>query len=209
MFRELIQHPDGTLGTRFPPEMAPVAGPPAKLRYRPPTGGALTSGARTGGASGGSSAVTLRAAAGAQAAIHAGMPADARLRFTVAPDPATLGPSSSFGVALRCGGRGPAPLAARAGVLAFHPQAGTVTLSTTHAQPDGTVSEAVITDVAGLDRPIAVEVITSGDIVDVCIDGRRTIIGRHWNPAGDRLTWFANHATVAFTGIEAAPLASP
>ena len=30
----------------------------------------------------------------------------------------------------------------------------------------------------------------SGDIVDVCIDGRRTIIGRHWNPAGDRLTWF-------------------
>ena len=94
-------------------------------------------------------------------------------------------------------------------MLSLHPHAGTVTLSTTHVQPDGTVSEAVITDVAGLDRPIAVEVIMSSDIVDVCIDGRRTIIGRHWNPAGDRLTWFANHSTVAFAGINAAPLLAP
>ena len=199
VFRELIQHPDGALGTRFPPEMAPATGPPANLHFRP----------LTGGASGGSSAVTLRAADGAHAAIHNGTPANARLRFTVAPDPATLGPSSRFGVALRCGGGGSERLAARAGVLSLHPHAGTVTLSTTHVQPDGTVSEAVITDVAGLDRPIAVEVIMSSDIVDVCIDGRRTIIGRHWNPAGDRLTWFANHSTVAFAGIDAAPLLAP
>ena len=142
--------------------------------------------------------------------MHGGMPANARLRFTVTPDPRMLGPFSRFGVALRCGGDDPARLQARAGVLSLHPHTGTVTLSTTHAQPDGKVSNAVITDVAGLDRPVAVEVIMSGDIVDVCIDGRRTIIGRHWNPAGDRLTWFANHATVTFAGVEAAPvLASP
>ena len=50
VFRELIQHPDGALGTRFPPEMAPATGPPANLHFRP----------LTGGASGDSSAVTLR-----------------------------------------------------------------------------------------------------------------------------------------------------
>ena len=199
VFRELIQHRDGSLGTRFPPEMVPATAPSAKLRFRP----------LTGGASGGSAAVTLRAADGAHAAMHGGMPANARLRFTVTPDPRTLGPFSRFGVALRCGGDDPARFEARAGVLSLHPHAGTVTLSTTHVQPDGTVSEAVITDVAGLDRPIAVEVIMSSDIVDVCIDGRRTIIGRHWNPAGDRLTWFANHSTVAFAGINAAPLLAP
>ena len=229
VFRELIQHGDGSLGTRLPPEMVPAAGPPAQLRFRP----------LTGGVTGNGSTVTLRAGDGAQAALTGGAPADARLRFTVTPEPDTLGPRSSFGVALRSksgaaaltarpamlrfpphrrrhgavqervsqrGNGGAAPRAASSGVLRFHPHRERVSLSTTHVRPDGAVSEAVITDVTGLDHAVHVEVIMSRDIVDVCIDGRRTIIGRHWHPDADGLLWFASHATVAVTGIEAAPL---
>ena len=42
----------------------------------------------------------------------------------------------------------------------------------------------------------------SHDIIDVCLAGRRTVIGRHWNPAGDRLLFFAQHCSVAFREID-------
>ena len=46
----------------------------------------------------------------------------------------------------------------------------------------------------------------SNDIVDVCIDNRRTIVTRYWNPRGDRLFLFAQDADVAFDSVEIRPL---
>ena len=70
----------------------------------------------------------------------------------------------------------------------------------------GMVSEAAITDVEGLDRPFTLDIVLKDDIVDVCIDNRRTIVTRYWNPRGNRLFLFAENADVAFDSVEIRPL---
>jgi hypothetical protein len=45
------------------------------------------------------------------------------------------------------------------------------------------------------------------DILDVCIDNRRTIIARTPTLRGDRLFLFADHTEVEFEGVEVRPLA--
>ena len=201
VFRELIQHAGGSLGTCFPAEMVPATGAPVAPAVR----------ALTANAAGTATAVTLAAAGGAQAAELGGVPRNARLRCTVEPDAGVAGrPGACFGIAVRvaaAAGGGAQPRA-RAGVLRFRPHAQQVSLGTTHVRPDGALSESVISDVTGLDTPFTVDLVMSHDLVDVCIAGRRTVIGRHWNPAGDRLLLFAEHCSVAFRELEVRPLAA-
>ena len=138
VFRELIQHPDGSLGTCFPAEMVPAAGPRVEPSFR----------ALTARAAGTATAITLHGADGAQAAELGGVPADARLRFTVEPEAdVARRPDACFGVAVRVAAApagGPQPQA-RAGVLRFRPHARQVSLGTTHILPDGALSESLIT----------------------------------------------------------------
>jgi len=71
VFRELVQNPDGSLGSKFVPEMVPCGGKPAALQLR-----ALDAGASCHGRS-----VHLGKAAGRSAAELSALPAEARVRL--------------------------------------------------------------------------------------------------------------------------------
>jgi len=58
--------------------------------------------------------------------------------------------------------------------------------------------------VTGLDQPFGVEALVKGDIVDVCIDHRRTLIAR-MSAADTGLFAFAQNADVAFERLEVKP----
>ena len=62
-----------------------------------------------------------------------------------------------------------------------------------------------IEDVDGLDRPFQLEIIVKDDIIDTCIDQRRTMITRRSEPDGDRLFFFARDGEV-FREISVRPL---
>lgn len=87
ILRELVQHPNGTLGTRLPPEPAPAAGEPLPLTIRPLTARAAAEG-RT---------LHLRAGEGLEGAAAAGIPHNVRILLDV--QPASTG--GTFGLRLR------------------------------------------------------------------------------------------------------------
>ena len=61
--------------------------------------------------------------------------------------------------------------------------------------------------VTGIDRPFILDVIVKDDLVDACIDNRRTIIARNrLRLDGDRLFLFADHGEVTFEEIQVRPL---
>ena len=68
------------------------------------------------------------------------------------------------------------------------------------------VADACIGNLTGLDRPFILDLIAKDDLVDACIDGRRTILKRQ-AAQGDRLFLFANQGEVSFEEISVRPLA--
>jgi hypothetical protein len=61
--------------------------------------------------------------------------------------------------------------------------------------------------VTDIDRPFALDVIVKDDIVDACIDSRRTIITRNRRRiSGDRLFFFVDHGEVTFEEAQVRPL---
>ena len=61
-----------------------------------------------------------------------------------------------------------------------------------------------------IDRPFRLKVMVAGDLLDACIDDRRTIIVRNRDRlTGDRLSFFVDHGEVAFEGVQVRPLAAP
>ena len=73
-------------------------------------------------------------------------------------------------------------------------------------QPDGGSmgedSDYAIDNVENLDEPFNLDIIVKNDIIDACIDNRRTIIKRHPGMNGDRLFFFAQNGNVIFSSIE-------
>ena len=70
----------------------------------------------------------------------------------------------------------------------------------------GDETDRAISHVKGLDGPFTVDLVVKDDIVDACIDDRRTIIQRH-KADGDRLFLFARGAEVVFESVVVRPLA--
>jgi hypothetical protein len=87
LLREIVQHPDGTLGTKLPAEVAPPAGAPLWLTLQP-----LTPNARTAGPT-----LHLRAEEGLEAAAVSGVPHNVRILLDVQPEPR----AGAFGLRLR------------------------------------------------------------------------------------------------------------
>jgi hypothetical protein len=184
--RELIQYPDGSLGMKFPPELIPEAGEPLKL---------------------GSNA-TIRVSAPGKFAMASleGMPRNLRLSARVVPQPG----AREFGLCVR--GRGdydggcelrfdPAGRRAQYGVPRDHGPA--------PEAKDRIASgrDYALQNVERLDRPFTLEVIVKDDIVDACINQRRTMISRRDpEPAGDHLFFFARDGEVTFEAVEVRPL---
>jgi len=146
VFRELVQHEDGTLGVKFLDEMMPPAVEPmGEMRT-----------------------VDIAASSASAPPAIGVMPGDGYLSMHVRPSPG----ARDFGLVLRTsddGGRGLR--------LLFDPSAHSVRFDPPAdcEQPDGFRE---LHNVDGLDRPFELTVVLAGDIVDVCIDRRRCLIGR-------------------------------
>ena len=87
VLRELIQHPDGTLGTKLPSEAALPAGEPLSLVAQPVTVGAICDG----------STIRLQASTGMEVAGLGSGPANMRIVVDVRPEPG----AGAFGLRLR------------------------------------------------------------------------------------------------------------
>lgn len=171
-FRELVQHDDGSLGTKFPPEMIPAADHALQLPFE----------ALTAGVTGNSTSVRIQAEEGFGAAMFTGVPADARITTHVRPQ----SPAAVFGLLLRGSG-----VYEKGYELWLLPDAQRVEL---HDQ--------FISCVEGLTQPFSVDIIMKDDIIDVCIDQRRCLINRCPEQRGDRLVFFCHNGDVVFDAIE-------
>lgn len=221
VFRELIQHADGTLGMKWPLEMVPETGEPIPCRIK--NGGgvqAMADGAR------------VASDAFAYAMIDA-LPSNARITLRVEPEPGV----EAFGVCVGGHGvyEGGCELQFRP--TTKHAQWGSPrTGSPSHAIPDmeeimavqntkGYVSiwnnqsphvhfraeDFAISHVEGLDKPFTLDIIVKRDknggaLVDACIDNRRTLITRRAQLSGDRLFLFACKGEARFREITVRPL---
>jgi beta-fructofuranosidase len=212
VFRELIQHADGTLGTRFPSEMSPVGGDALPLRFAALTGEVRQHDDTLG----------LCASTGLGVACTESLPRNLQLTVRVQASAAsfeiglhdlTPGPSpagegrisqpaaASFEVGFRGSGA-----YEDAHVLRFEPSRGRVGWTRPGAPVNRTMDaeeqeRAAIYGVTGLDRPFDLEVVLKDDIADVCIDNRRTLIARLPHLDGDRLFIAARDGGVTFEGL--------
>jgi beta-fructofuranosidase len=176
VFRELVQAADGTLRAKFPAEMVPWG-----RALSNPAIKALASGVGCSGRG-----VRLSAPEGLAAAVIDGVPRDVRLTLRVAPAAGVAG----FGLRLRA-----AETFNSGYELHFAPHAGVVRLN-----------EQVICGVTGLDHPFDLEVVLMGDLIDVCIDGRRTVIDRCPERVGEWAFLYAQDGEVVFDVAEVVAL---
>lgn len=176
VFRELVQHSDGSLGARFPDEMTP-AGEPLSLPHL----SALGADVRVEGRR-----IHIAAQQGLGVATCSGVPLDSRLQVRVYPQPGSAG----FGLVLRAGDRFDTGYDLR-----FSPYDRIASLNSQQ-----------ILGVDGLDRPFALDIVLKRDIIDVCIDRRRTIIDRCPERHGDRLLFYGQDSDVMFEVVEIARL---
>lgn len=187
VFREIIQHPDGTLGTTFPREMTPFGGAALEL---PVT--ALTPGVTITG-----EGVTLDATDGFGAAVLEPVPADFHLTVTLTPQ----GPVAAYGLGLRGRGDYEAGYELRLSPTLQQVDLRPVGARSLHHDPGRTLRA-----VEGLQEPVQLEVICQGDIIDVCVGGRRTLVTRLPEQRGDRLFLFCQHGAVVLSELVIRPL---
>jgi hypothetical protein len=178
VFREIFQHEDGTLGTKFPREMVPEFGKNLDLPYAP-----LTKAVSRNGAT-----VCIEALAGLGASMLENVPRNVRITLNVKPE----ANSADFGLWLRASGN-----LEKGYQLHFLPYERKVTLN-----------EQSITVVDALDQPFSLEIILKDDIVDVCVDQRWCLVDRCPELLGDRVFFFCQNGEVAFESIAIAALIS-
>ncbi|MFA7006690.1 MAG: LamG-like jellyroll fold domain-containing protein, partial [Verrucomicrobiia bacterium] len=124
-----------------------------------------------------------------------GIPQDYRLQMEVAPEPG----ASAFGVSLRADGSDGCE-------LTVEPSRSRVSFSKMIGSSGKAGGGPGIEAVRGLDKPFIVDIIVRHDILDAEIAGRRSLVTRFWNPASDRLRFFAEGGAVTFRNIRVSPL---
>ncbi len=187
VFREIIQHGDGSLGCRFPAEMAPASGAPLSLPFT-----ALAGGVRRDG-----SEIRVAAQQGLGVAMLEGVPHDASVTVTCRPERGT----AAYGLCFRGSGA-----FERGYSLRLCPNDQSVALQSTGGRRLS--GDRSISCVGGLETAIRLEVVLQDDVLDVCIDGRRTLVSRCPELRGDRLFLFCEDGGVAFESVQVHPLAS-
>ena len=178
VFREIVQHDDGTLGTKFVPEMIPA--PITAM-----TNTALTALPITTRAQSSAHYVHLEASQSFEAARISGIPNRARIMMRIIPKNG----STLFGLRLKAN---EATAALESGCdLIFRPLENRVELL-----------DQVITCVNGLDQPFDLDIVFQDDIIDMCLAGQRCLINRLPEQRGQQLFLFAHYADVVFDRIE-------
>ena len=109
---------------------------------------------------------------------------------------------SSYGIRFGAGEK------MRGGVeLRVEPTKGKIGLRPAETSLAVELESSAIYEVAALDRPFELELLVSNDIVDVCVDGRRTLVARLAPSTGGRVFLFAQSGRVSFERIELRPVA--
>ncbi len=186
--RELIQYPDGSLGIKFPPELIPACGEPLHLPR------------------------SIDLAGDSQPFRYTslvGVPRNVRITLRVVPQAG----AKAFGLCLRAKGNYEGGCELR-----FEPGRQRVQYGVPdHGGPakdsTGRIAEGrdfAIENVENLDRVFTLDIVVKSDIVDTCIDSRRTMITRRDpEPDGDRVFFFTRGGAVKFENIVVRPLAGP
>lgn len=168
VFRELIQHADGTLGTQWPAELVPATDgklPLAAAKATPVDGPGILLGET---------------------------PFGYLLDAKVKPVPGVAG----FGLRVRDEVE-----------VRFEPAQRRVSISLGRTNDAGAGETVSIDAVSGLDRPFAFRVVVKADIVDVSVDGRRTLVARVARGDSNCVAFFAHGGSAEFSGISARLLA--
>jgi hypothetical protein len=181
VFREVIQHNDGSLGTMFPAEMAPgrdLSAASMEFDVRSVIGNVHS----------GNQELRLEAREGLAVAALDAVPRNVSIRLTCEP----AAESAEFGLRLRA-----SEDFAAGYELCLRPYEQRVTLN-----------DQVIYSVDHLDRRFDLEVVLADEIIDVCIDNRRCIVDRCPEQTGDHLFFFCHNGDIAFRDIQIRPLHS-
>lgn len=186
-FRELTQNPDGSLGSKWIPEMTPATGKALPVKLTPVGDSKVKEG-------------TAIAAGGKErgSVDLADVPTNCLLSFKVVPGVGV----TQYGLRVRTDDKG-----SESCDLAFIPDKRTVKfdcISDSHLVKRSGVAYA--TAVTGLDKPITVNVMFYHDLIDVEIDGRRTDIVRFWKPGGTHLQFWSEGGSSEFSDITLKPL---
>ena len=175
VFRELIQNPDGTIGTNFVPEMAPPTGEPVALQCK----------LDGPGAAGDGHSLRLTAAENTAAATLSPMPRNVRIRLRMTCQAAGVKLNLRTSDSDRQGDQ-----------MDINPAEKRVSVAGAKA----------ITGVEGLDQPFTLDIVAKDQILDVCINQRRTLVNWVANPPGDKMTITAEKGGATCDQIEVAPL---
>ena len=179
VFRELVQRADGTLGTKFPPEMVPTA----KERLTPKWQ-ALTPGVTVEGDS-----VRLDAAMGLEVAYYDPPARDVRVRCRVTCGEGT----TAFGLGLRGSGQYEQRYDLRLDLSQCTMTLAGETLPLYDAPTTATWS---------------LDVVVQNDVIDVCVNDRQCLIHRLHELTGQRLFLFCEDGSANFEDIQIDALAS-
>jgi beta-fructofuranosidase len=176
VFREIIQRPDGSLDSAFPPEMTPSVGAPISLR---------ATDVATGG-------VRLDSRSGYEAVCQCSVDR-AKITCTFEPDPDVgTREDAGFGMIVRADAKPDSGYEIR-----FNPAEQTVSIAGRKRTSRVDIpSNSVLHDVAGLEQPFGVEVVYRDDIIDVCIDGRRCLVTRYPDSRGADIHLFSDDCAV-------------
>jgi hypothetical protein len=195
VFRELVQHRDGTLGTKWPAEMIPSSGPPLDAAFKSIIGVSRQDGR------------TLHVGTRNEFGVCAldGIPRDVRIRAQIraAPD------ARAFGLCVRGSGSYENGCEVR-----FEPAKRTAQFGSPIHGTMAPASEIAVgrSDFAigSVDLPpdgFDVDLIVKNDFVDVCIHHQRTMISRRTDlPQGDLLFFFSEGDEVTFEKVSVCPL---
>ena len=188
VFREVVQHEDGTLGSAWVPEMIPHTDDPVSLSLDI-LAGEMSTGVKR---------LTMSAPCELGITAARGVPRNFHFCSRVVPRAG----SAAFGLAVR--GEGSYEKGHELRVEPFRRKIGW------RPCQSNTVEERerfALYDVEGLDQPFTLNVLVLDDLLDICVDNRRTLIVRMEECLeGDTLFFFAYCGQVVFEDIEIRPL---
>lgn len=186
VLRDMVQFEDGTLGTKFIPEMLPQSGNPISLVPVPTENSTGWDGTK----------LLLQAAAGRELFLLDKLPNDARITLTLVPQEK----GGAFGLQLRTTDGLTDGVEFR--LDASKKQAGFSKGTTSGGAGGG----GAIQGVRGLDGEVRLHIIMTHDILDIEINGQHTLANRFWNPFGDRLGIWVEEGALLIKDITIRPL---
>ena len=190
LVRELIQEPDGLLGSKWVEEMIPESGDLMKLVFSTLRGNAWQQGG----------AILISAPEGFAIGALENVPQDVRITLQVKPRAGT----KQFGISVRGTGNYESGCE-----LQFAPDRSHVQFA---AVTDSRIAEVesnwiAIPGVRDIDKPFTLDLIVKDDLIDACIGNRRTIITRNLTKlTGDQLFFFVQDGKATFDEIRVRPL---